>query len=428
MVTKNYTFILFVLMAFYTQGQNVGIGTPNPESKLDVRGDVSLNDFQLRLKNGSDGNHWIGWVGGVVDGAKIVGHSGVVINNSAADQDVAFFQRDYAYFGFNPGTCCIGYESAKIGKGRNNDGTVEFMNNGWGRLGGSNGLALWANGNADVDDNPHMLISRDGNVGIGNTNPSNGRLHVSGVGNGGYYAYGWLNSGGGTGSCGSCLSDYSIWADGRIRATEFNAMSDERVKKINGLTKTSELLTTINKLKVTNYSYIDKIEHGATSKEGFIAQEIEEIIPTAVSKSQDFIPNIFSLVNEYSYDNSTKILVVSSDNLEGIVKGDIVKIITDKGPKEVTISSVNENSISFSFESSPKSLFIYGKKVDDFRAVDYDQLFSIGIGAIQELSKQNEELKSQLASAREKISEIDDLKASVKKLESIILQTAQVEK
>lgn len=39
------------------------------------------------------------------------------------------------------------------------------------------------------------------------------------------------------------------------------------------------------------------------------------------------------------------------------------------------------------------NLFIYGKKVADFRAIDFDQITALSVGAIQELSKQVDSLK-----------------------------------
>jgi uncharacterized protein YceH (UPF0502 family) len=43
-------------------------------------------------------------------------------------------------------------------------------------------------------------------------------------------------------------------------------------------------------------------------------------------------------------------------------------------------------------EKAVTKAFVYGKKVDDFRSVDYDQLFSMNISATQQLATDNEEL------------------------------------
>lgn len=410
-----------------TNGGNVGVGSTAPIAKLDVEGNVAVNDNQIRLRDGADGNHYLSWIGGAVDGVKMNGNSGVVVSTlTGSAQDVAFFQQDYAYFGFDPGSCCNGFEKVKVGRGRNGDGTLETMNNGWGRIGGTNGLAFWANGNADVDDSPQMIIAQNGYVGIGNTNPTAGRLHVSGVGNGGTYAYGWLNSGGSTGTCGSCFSDYSIWADGRIRASEFNAMSDQRVKTNFKQPPTEGLLALVNSLDVTAYEYIDKVEYGVNAKTGFIAQEVERVVPSAVSKAKDYIPSVYEMAQNIEFDQATGFATISVAKNHNLAQNDMVKLVTESGAEEVEIASVpNENTLTVKLKTEPKSVFVYGKMVDDFRAVDYDQLFSIGIGAIQELAKQNAELKLELEKANQKLFEIDELKASVETLESIILQTSQ---
>ena len=58
-----------------------------------------------------------------------------------------------------------------------------------------------------------------------------------------------------------------------------------------------------------------------------------------------------------------------------------------------------------------EKVFVYGKQVDDFRAVDYDRIFTLGIGAIQELSKENDQLKSELQSLKEKMDRIEAMLA-----------------
>jgi regulator of replication initiation timing len=42
-------------------------------------------------------------------------------------------------------------------------------------------------------------------------------------------------------------------------------------------------------------------------------------------------------------------------------------------------------------------VFVFGKRVDDFRVVDYDQLFSMNIGATQQLAIENQALMKENA-------------------------------
>jgi hypothetical protein len=85
------------------------------------------------------------------------------------------------------------------------------------------------------------------------------------------------------------------------------------------------------------------------------------------------------------------------------------------------VNIISEYSFAIETDKTPESIFVYGKKVDDFRAVNYDYIFSTGIGAIQELSKQNEELKMINVELKNKNNEIE---ARLEKLENIMLQTA----
>ena len=56
-------------------------------------------------------------------------------------------------------------------------------------------------------------------------------------------------------------------------AEEFDAVSDARIKEIEGRTDTQAALDRINQLQITDYTYIDKPEHGSQRHVGVIAQE-----------------------------------------------------------------------------------------------------------------------------------------------------------
>jgi hypothetical protein len=224
-------------------------------------------------------------------------------------------------------------------------------------------------------------------------------------------SYGFLNTAGaGSGTYNAYVS-YSIQADQRIRAPEFNSISDSRIKTDIVHLNTLKQLADLNKLKVVNYSYIDKLSNGGKSKTGFIAQQVEDVNAQFVNQSSDFIPSVYALAKSASITNG--ILNVSTDKPHGLQKGDMVKLYID-GKKEI-IKQIEEvtNSYTFSvkeWDASTSNLFVYGKKVTDFRAIDFDQITSLSVAAIQELSKQVESLKDENANLKNKLNNVIDVK------------------
>ena len=203
-------------------------------------------------------------------------------------------------------------------------------------------------------------------------------------------------------------------------ASEFNAVSDRRIKTNIVSSNMSSDLLKINKLRLTRYNYIDKIGKGNKTQKGFIAQEVEKVIPEAVNISSNFIPDIFVLSKKNEKQDNLLIIEISKNH--NLQKGDMLKLIMPSGQIETeVVNIISEYSFAIETDKTPESIFVYGKKVDDFRAVNYDYIFSTGIGAIQELSKQNEELKMINVELKNKNNEIE---ARLEKLENIMLQTA----
>jgi hypothetical protein len=249
----------------------------------------------------------------------------------------------------------------------------------------------WSFNNSNT---PILTITSDNRVGIGTTSPEV-PLHVASSVVQYVNVYGYLSQGGSSGSYGAYTNiSYSIMADQRIRAPEFNAISDVRIKK--GITSlnTTNQLSDLNRLRVVDYSYIDQLANGNKNKTGFIAQEVEAVNAQFVNHSTDFIPSVFALAKSASLDK--ELMTVSTEKSHGFAKGDIVKFFAE-GKKEVikTIDEVNDaNSFSvIGWTEATDNVFIYGKKISDFRAIDFDQITALSVGAIQELSKQVDKLK-----------------------------------
>ena len=255
---------------------------------------------------------------------------------------------------------------------------------------------------------PVLTITADNRVGIGTTFPEV-PLHVASSAVQYVYVYGYLNQNQAQGNYGAYTNVYySIQTDGRIRAPEFNAISDVRIKKGISNLNSKKQLSDLNRLRVVNYSYIDQLANGNKSKTGFIAQEVEKLNPQFVNQSADFIPSVFALAKSASMEN--ELLKITSEKPHGFAKGDEVKFFAE-GKKEV-IKTVEEVISPQSFtvkkwDAPTSNLFIYGKKVADFRAIDFDQITALSVAAIQELSKQVDQLKNENKNLNKKTADFE---------------------
>jgi hypothetical protein len=249
----------------------------------------------------------------------------------------------------------------------------------------------WSFNNSNT---PILTITSDNRVGIGTTSPEV-PLHVASSVSQYVNIYGYLNQNQAQGAYTANTNvSYSIQTDGRIRAPEFNAISDVRIKK--GITSlnTTNQLADLNRLRVVDYAYIDQLANGNKTKTGFIAQEVEAVNTQFVNHSTDFIPSVFALAKSAALDKD--LMTVLTEKSHGFAKGDVVKFYAE-GKKEVikTIVEVHD-SHSFSvigWTERTDNVFIYGKKITDFRAIDFDQITALSVAAIQELSKQVDKLK-----------------------------------
>jgi hypothetical protein len=277
------------------------------------------------------------------------------------------------------------------------------------------------NWNLNNSVTPILTITADNKVGIGTTSPAV-PLHVSSSVTQYVNVYGYLSQSNTQGSYGAYTNvNYSIQADQRIRAPEFNAISDARIKRDIVPLNTKKQLSDLNKLKVVNYSYVDHLVNGNKQKTGFIAQEVEKVNNQFVNQSSDFIPSVFSLAKSVVFVND--VLHITTNTPHKFLKGDIVKLYAE-GKKEVIttiedITSVDSFTIK-NWKEPIDNVFVYGKKVTDFRAVDFDQITALSVAAIQELSKQIEKLQIENAALNKLINNKIQTKQS--ELEKRLLQ------
>jgi hypothetical protein len=208
----------------------------------------------------------------------------------------------------------------------------------------------------------------------------------------GYLLWGGGNNSTVTSFSASAGTSYSIRGDYAIIGGGFISYSDKRIKR--DIKPIENSLEIIEKIEPKNYNIIETAEN----RYGFIAQEVEEVIPSAVNLAHDFIPNIFDYG---TYDD--KIITFDNKNNLDIVEGDEVKINYESCRVEEVIDK-NTFRIHKKLEvDEAKKVFIIGTKVKDFKCMNYDMITSINTAAIKELYSIIKQQQADLVIAQQQI-------------------------
>jgi hypothetical protein len=191
------------------------------------------------------------------------------------------------------------------------------------------------------------------------------------------------------GSSGSVTSTTAaIHAQGPVMATALYAFADERIKANQEVADGSRDLDLLKGLSVKDYQLRDHVAHGGAPQKGLLGQEVEKVFPQAVRTGTDHIPSVFAPAKGTSLSGGVLTIAMGDDH--GLVTGDTVRLITGGNrARDCLVQVADERTFDVhEWDGEEEGVFVYGKKVDDFRSVDYQQVFCLGISAIQALSKQ----------------------------------------
>jgi hypothetical protein len=300
-------------------------------------------------------------------------------------------------------------------------------------------ISFWTTPNLSVAMVRRMVIERNGYVGIGILNPAY-PLDVSLTLDGQNFAAAAptrfttitsVNTNTLTNNTVLNGVSVSIRSVGYVLSgVGFVMSSDQRIKQIQQRSDTEQDLATLQKLQVTDYTYRDTIEQGTAAVKGFIAQEVESVYPQAVSKQRNWIPDIYQLATQTQYDAGKQTLTLQLSKNHELKVGDKVKLYTPESEEIRLVTEVNGQSFTVGdWKKQEDKVFVYGREVNDFRVIDYDRLFTLGVSAIQELAKRNEaltqtvgELRAELETARTEALKTKDENAQIRSTLDQILQ------
>jgi len=353
----------------------VGIGITNPDTELDVNGVIQArNDM-------------------VVQGNLIIKGT----NASSGDLNAIWQENIYGEAYLLKTAIGIGitdpqYEVDVVGD-INFTGTL-FRNGDVLNI-GSGG---WATSGTNVYYNA-------GNVGIGITAPTNGKIHIAGeYGTVGLSANSYsevTTTGAGLGDAGTFA--YSVYASGKVAASAFHAVSDKRVKTIIDTRDNSADKLAIEELNVYNYKYIDTPQYGSETKIGIMAQDVELISKDLVQETKRYIPSMYAdfplkSVNEIEVGEQD-IKVGDKVRLQYKIEGQYEMVDKEVLAYENGVMTVSESANDEHYDVT--EAFVYGKQVDDFKAVNFEQLTSLNTSALKAVIAENKALKEELAAIKE---------------------------
>ena len=359
---------------------HLGIGTGSPEAYLHVKREISSGESNVYIQSYSDGT-----------GDRAALFLGTPHHNSTTSQPKCAIIAD-----------AIGWSRANLYfclEGTSNNGSSYRAST----------------------SNSRMMIGSAGNVGIGTTSPTQAKLVVIGSASTYLSGYGYLNVYGSTGQA-SGTNSYSIYATDRIAASEFNAFSDSRIKKNVVDINDSSALDKIRLLEPKIYNYIDEKQKGTSNVYGFIAQEVANVLPYAVTVGEGDIPNILTNSNVSVTSDSNVLELRLDTTVEGLTLSNTSNInITTDNDQYLTLPVLSfSGSNVITIQNSDKftnvtGAYIHGEHIQDFNNLNKDAIWAVSTAALQEVDRQLQAEKTKVSTLE---TQVADLLARVTALEN----------
>ena len=192
------------------------------------------------------------------------------------------------------------------------------------------------------------------------------------------------------------------------------AESDHRIKKDIVDLSEIESLDLVRNLRPKKYHYIDSTQKTRELVYGYIAQEVKEVLPSAVQHIRGAIPSIFELAQASRSKNNNKgtMLTFRHYNTQNLDPSCEVLKLVDAGQKDhlVHIAKIVDTrhlEIEEHVEEGP--IFVYGEEVNDFHVLSKDYINVVAVSALQQMDAHVTQLQEENQALRGELHEIKSI-------------------
>lgn len=237
------------------------------------------------------------------------------------------------------------------------------------------------------------ITTLTGDLIIANSNTSN--MTITNTSNSFKLTYGNVERLKITNGNGLYLND-NIYVTNDVYASSFHMTSDINLKNNIRQSCIADDLTTLRKLKVSDFTYVN--DPCTTTHKGLIAQEVESVFPQAVKEYEGIIP-VFSDVAEIEKNGSTYYVQSSTKCLsQSFSVGDKIVIGRNASSQDYILSVMHVDKTSGKTTDKTRltvnattlipagKVYIHGK-LGLIKSIDPNQLLALCISSIQELAK-----------------------------------------
>lgn len=175
--------------------------------------------------------------------------------------------------------------------------------------------------------------------------------------------------------------------------------SDHRLKKNIQPVESSQCLDYIDRFEAYQFDFIDKT-HGQNDTIGFMASDVQSILPTLVNERVDYLPNIMEQT-EVEFLENQKVRVILSRVDEAIQMGVHLKLMDPRTFRYYIgeLVEMDGTVLTLQLDETMEALdrvVVYGTQVSDVKTLNYHSIFSMAVGAIKELHRKNNELQNRM--------------------------------